>query len=469
MAAGFASLLGDELLSATGPVKTEEALKGKVVGLYFSAHWCPPCKGFTPKLAGWYKDSLAAKGFEVVFISSDRDQESFDDYFKEMPWKALPFTEKSKKEALSNKYKVRGIPTLVILDEEGRVIVTDGRSAVSGDPEGHDFPWRPKPFSAILGTEFVGKGDTALGKSAVEGKVLGLYFSAHWCPPCRGFTPKLADWYKKVSPNLPDFEIIFVSSDRSEEDFKHYFGEMPWIALPYNDRKRKEHLSNHFEVQGIPTFVIVDKDGTIITTNGRGIPTTDPEGKEFPWHPKALKDLANGPDNLQEALSLVVFADGANEATRDTLKATLQPIASEHRDKAKATGEDGLQFFYGDQHAGDVLDALRRLAGRPAPPKKHPHPLEKKDRTGCQCDGCKEAIEGDGYNCGDCDFDFCADCNKKAVDKVTDFPVFGIVYNFDEGTCHIADGVDFTNTASVRDFLDKLAAGTLKFFDLSGN
>lgn len=43
-----------------------------------------------------------------------------------MPWKALPLTEKSKKEALSNKYKVRGIPTLVILDEEGRVIVTDG-------------------------------------------------------------------------------------------------------------------------------------------------------------------------------------------------------------------------------------------------------------------------------------------------------------------------------------------------------
>jgi nucleoredoxin len=31
-----------------------------------------------------------------------------------------------------------------------------------------------------------------------EKEVVGLYFSAHWCPPCRGFTPKLADAYKEL-------------------------------------------------------------------------------------------------------------------------------------------------------------------------------------------------------------------------------------------------------------------------------
>ena len=29
--------------------------------------------------------------FEIIFISSDKSQESFNEYFQEMPWKALPF------------------------------------------------------------------------------------------------------------------------------------------------------------------------------------------------------------------------------------------------------------------------------------------------------------------------------------------------------------------------------------------
>jgi nucleoredoxin len=28
---------------------------------------------------------------DIVFVSCDRDQSAFDEYFKEMPWKALPF------------------------------------------------------------------------------------------------------------------------------------------------------------------------------------------------------------------------------------------------------------------------------------------------------------------------------------------------------------------------------------------
>ena len=74
-----------------------------------------------------------------------------------------------------------------------------------------------------------------------SGKVLGLYFSAHWCPPCRAFTPQLAQWYKKVkeSSNGSNFDIVFLSSDKTEAQFTEYFKEMPWYAVPYSDRVTK--------------------------------------------------------------------------------------------------------------------------------------------------------------------------------------------------------------------------------------
>mmetsp|Transcript_20257 Transcript_20257/g.36762 ORF Transcript_20257/g.36762 Transcript_20257/m.36762 type:complete len:155 (+) Transcript_20257:58-522(+) len=143
----FVELLGPELLSTSGrSVSTAAALEGKAaVALYFSAHWCPPCRGFTPKLAEWYQKDLKAKGLEVVFISSDKEEGAFKEYFSQMPWLALPYKERELKESLGGQFRVRGIPTLIILDEEANVIRKDGREAVSDDPTGEEFPWTPDP------------------------------------------------------------------------------------------------------------------------------------------------------------------------------------------------------------------------------------------------------------------------------------------------------------------------------------
>ena len=95
----------------------------------------------------------------------------------------------------------------------------------------------------ILGESFTNKnGDSiALEKIQGQGKVIAVYFSAHWCPPCRSFTPKLANFYGKVkqSQNGDKFELIFLSSDRTEEEFKEYLGQMPWYSLSYDKRSEK--------------------------------------------------------------------------------------------------------------------------------------------------------------------------------------------------------------------------------------
>ena len=70
------------------------------------------------------------------------------------------------------------------------------------------------------------------------------------CPPCRAFTPKLIESYKKIVSKGKPFEIIFVSSDRAQEGFDDYFKDMPWLALPYGEDKIKKEISTRFSVQG---------------------------------------------------------------------------------------------------------------------------------------------------------------------------------------------------------------------------
>ncbi len=50
-----------------------------------------PCREFTVKLAELYKEAQAnSDGFRIVFVSSDNDEESFNEYRSTMPWPAVP-------------------------------------------------------------------------------------------------------------------------------------------------------------------------------------------------------------------------------------------------------------------------------------------------------------------------------------------------------------------------------------------
>ncbi|UJR34305.1 hypothetical protein I4U23_021708 [Adineta vaga] len=122
----------------------DEKYQGKLIGLYFTAHWCPPCRGFTPILTEFYKNYHEEKNFEIIFISSDQDEKSFNEYYNEMPWLALDYNDRKTKEELGNKFHVTGIPKLIFLDvDSGDIVCEDGRQQVQSiDPEGKDFPWK---------------------------------------------------------------------------------------------------------------------------------------------------------------------------------------------------------------------------------------------------------------------------------------------------------------------------------------
>jgi nucleoredoxin len=105
----------------------------------------------------------------------------------------------------------------------------------------------------------------------LAGKTIGIYFSAHWCPPCRAFTPELVKFHKELTEQGKPFEIIFVSSDHDKNAMYSYMKEMDmqWIALPFGD-DHKPMLAKKYKVSGIPKLVIIDTNGDLITENGRG-------------------------------------------------------------------------------------------------------------------------------------------------------------------------------------------------------
>ena len=84
---GYTKMWADDVLGPTLLVKvddnvvskpTAEVLSGKkFVLFYFSAHWCMPCRKFTPLLSVTYEDLEDKSEVEVVFVSADEDKGGF--------------------------------------------------------------------------------------------------------------------------------------------------------------------------------------------------------------------------------------------------------------------------------------------------------------------------------------------------------------------------------------------------------
>lgn len=125
-------------------VKVTDAaqLQGKVVALYQSASWCPPCRSYTPRLSALYKALRAdGKDFEVVWVSGDRDLRGFKSYYKKMPWTAVPF-ELAQSEVAQRCNKALGssMPNVTLFNGEGKLYCPNARNRMRQQGAA-GFPW----------------------------------------------------------------------------------------------------------------------------------------------------------------------------------------------------------------------------------------------------------------------------------------------------------------------------------------
>ena len=139
----------------------------------------------------------------------------------------------------------------------------------------------PAPGSASHAIAAFVKGDLVTSRNGVlssvndqqfeKKKLVALYFSAKWCGPCRKFTPELVQYYNRVTAAHPEFEIVFVSADRSAPAMESYMRDfqMPWPAVKFDKLPEKAELLK-YAGSGIPSLVVIDPSGRIVSNSYDG-------------------------------------------------------------------------------------------------------------------------------------------------------------------------------------------------------
>ncbi len=59
---------------------------------------------------------------------------------------------------------------------------------------------------------------------------------------------------------------------------------MPWLAVKYAERDIQESISNRFQVEGIPTLLVLNPEtGSVLNTDAYSEFLANEDGSEFPW------------------------------------------------------------------------------------------------------------------------------------------------------------------------------------------
>ncbi|HJO15707.1 MAG TPA: thioredoxin-like domain-containing protein [Phycisphaerales bacterium] len=130
--ANLVKLIGPNLMNADGkPVDSDVLNDIPNVLLYFSAHWCGPCRRFTPNLVNYFDEQGPDRDFAVILVSSDRSEKKMYDYMKgsKMNWYTVPF-DRVDPSGIKRAWGGRGIPNLVWLGAADQVVkrsYVDGR------------------------------------------------------------------------------------------------------------------------------------------------------------------------------------------------------------------------------------------------------------------------------------------------------------------------------------------------------
>ena len=139
--------------------------------------------------------------------------------------------------------------TNTALLKTGILNVTPGNE--SETPEAFDYNFKLKTLTGEV-VDF----------SQFQGKVVFLNLWATWCGPCRVEMPSIQKLYEGMDPEKVQFVILSLDRDDASTKIEEYVDKNNYTFPVYQP---KGSLPVQLQVPSIPTTLIIDPDGNIVT------------------------------------------------------------------------------------------------------------------------------------------------------------------------------------------------------------
>lgn len=117
--------------------------------------------------------------------------------------------------------------------------------------------------------------------------VVGVYFAKAGNTDCKKLTNTLSLLTEKLWGESKTFVVIVVSVDQEQSEFAKLVTDLPtnnWLLVPFEEVETRKALVDAFRLRTIPSLILRDVQGRILTPKGREVIESDPSGAFFPWN-----------------------------------------------------------------------------------------------------------------------------------------------------------------------------------------